>query len=165
TSAGTRTFRFDPVAESIIRSFPGGLDLIPTYDSSMFKGALINDDHELSNHLALAQAGNSESQSMMGFAAQYAGNGQLAKSWFVKAAAQGNAAASFALGNIEFESNYERAYQSYMQAADGGVVPAKRNLGYFLLRGIGVDQDRERGKVLLGQASKAGDAVATDLLK
>ena len=160
-----RSFRFDPIAETVIRGFPGGLDLIPTYDSYLFKGALVSDERELATHLTLAEGGNPESQMIMGFAAQYAGNKDVARGWFAKAAALDNPQGMFALGNLEFESNYERAFKLYEQAAGGGVVAARRNMGYLLVRGMGVDQNKERGRVLLDQASKAGDALATDLLK
>ncbi len=160
-----RSFRFDPIAEDIIRGFPGGLEIIPTYDSSLFKGALVSDERELATHLSLAEGGNPESQMIMGFAAQYAGNKETARDWFAKASAQNNPQGLFALANLESENNYERAFKLYEQAADGGVVAARRNMGYLLLRGMGVDQNKDRGRMLLEQASKAGDALATDLLK
>jgi len=53
----------------------------------------------------------------------------------------------------------------FEQASELGVVAAKRNLGYFLIKGIGVDQDETRGKELLQQAAQQGDLLAADLAR
>ena len=160
-----RGIRFDPVAEAIILAMPSGQSLLSTYDTSLFYGPLVSDETSLGNYLAEANGGNAEAQNIMGFAALKAGDTDLAQSWFNRSAAQNNGTALFVLGNFAFDSNYARAAEYFSKAANLGIIPAQRNYGYFLLKGIGIDQDVAHAKALLQEAAQRGDVLAADLAK
>lgn len=86
--------------------------------------------------------------------------------WFDRAASQGHAQAAYELGSLLLKDgyvnkhDYEQAKYWLHQATQSQYAPAQRKLGLMYLDGIGVMQNEVRGRGLLEDAAKGGDAVA-----
>lgn len=87
------------------------------------------------------------------------------KSWWARAALQGDGEAEFHLGQLyEFgngvEQNYKEAFPHYLRASEAGFELAQVQAGRFLLSGIGVPQDIEAATEWLTKAADQGYAGA-----
>ncbi|WP_406174307.1 tetratricopeptide repeat protein [Streptomyces sp. NBC_00996] len=61
---------------------------------------------------------------------------------------------------LEFQKDYEMAYQYLSRAAQVGSSSAQRALGYMLSVGVGVEKNLEEAAKLYQSAADAGDAAA-----
>ena len=79
-----------------------------------------------------------------------------------RAAAEGSADAKALIAAILLDRREEldRAARLFGEAADAGVMEGKRELGFMLTNGIGVDRDPARANHLFRQAADVGDGYA-----
>lgn len=80
------------------------------------------------------------------------------------AAAQYDYGYSLWAGGGEGSASREEGLEWLRRAAEGGYLPACRELGMLLVRGEGVGQDRESGMAWLAKAGAGGDGPALYLL-
>lgn len=118
---------------------------------------------------SLAESGNLEAQSRLGFA-YFTGNDvpkdvSEALMWWRKAAEQNHAFAQFALGYSYYfgrgvETNYAEAVKWYRKAADQNNSEAEYGLGVCYDKGQGVTQDRAEALNWYRKAAEHGHAKA-----
>ncbi|MFI1539827.1 tetratricopeptide repeat protein [Streptomyces anandii] len=61
---------------------------------------------------------------------------------------------------LEFQKDYEKAYQYLSRAAQHGSASAQRGLGYMLAEGIGAEKNAEEAAKYFRLAAEGGDAAA-----
>ncbi|KAA3641799.1 MAG: sel1 repeat family protein, partial [Proteobacteria bacterium] len=92
-------------------------------------------------------------------------NPQKAINYLKKAGDQGSAASYYILGML-FETpdlettDLEQAYQAFKKSHELGYNSARIKMADYLIRGLGVDRDTDKGLLLMTEAANAGDNEA-----
>jgi TPR repeat protein len=81
--------------------------------------------------------------------------------WLAKSAEQGFAQARFEHGlSFQRARRYKEAYAEFEKAAELGLGAAWRSKAFFLVEGLGVEKDAERGYAAALEGARAGDVFA-----
>jgi hypothetical protein len=77
-----------------------------------------------------------------------------------RAADEGYAAAMYYLGLFYEQQNEQKAFSSFLKAAEAGHLYAQTTVGIWYRHSHGVDPDRERAREWLTKAAERGEAIA-----
>ncbi|MBV7435577.1 sel1 repeat family protein [Cardiobacteriaceae bacterium TAE3-ERU3] len=91
---------------------------------------------------------------------------QMALDFLVKSAEQGYVPAVYDMGSFYLQQgDATQAAPLFQAAAEQGYAPAQFNLGVMLVRGDGVEQNKDVGIALIQQAAQQGFAPAQQALQ
>ncbi|MEA2110658.1 MAG: tetratricopeptide repeat protein [Campylobacterota bacterium] len=112
----------------------------------------------------LAQKGNTDAQTSLGFMYQNAQgtdkNVELARSWYEKAAAQKQPFALFNLALHHIDGDQFKAHDLFLEAAVLEVPPAQYEVALMLERGLGCVQNYSEAAFWYEEAAKRGHGEA-----
>ncbi len=118
-----------------------------------------------------AEAGDAESQCMLGTTYRADGDNQQALYWFKKSAIQGNAIAQYSLWDLYYtkeDSTFFDEKQAFYwlkkSAEQGGMVEAQYNLGLMYYNGEGTSIDKKQAFFWFKKSAEDNDADAQFLL-
>ncbi len=137
------------------------------------RGMGVSQDWEESIRLIKKSAnqGFAKAQSQLGGLYEYGlmntpKNHQEAMKWFKKAAEQGDPEGQWEVGSdYYFNDKFSEAFKMFDKSAAQGKIEAIHSLGVCYYFGLGVEQDKKRGYIMVKQAAEQGDPAAIDDLK